>query len=189
MSDEKDLLREIFDFIQAHIEILDATAPKCERKGFSMDKKFVRNSLKELRLCVTTARKHYPKAGNIYSQIPQQGIKKIINNTKQALDTGGELDIEALRQLHDFLNYWKTFKENFEDMYGKKTVKDAQFRAYYVDKKHVEQYSWLHPTNIDENRIMRMYKKYEKAFKKEPDMDFREFIDEYIKENGWESDL
>jgi len=171
MSDEKDLLREIFDFIQAHIEILDATAPKCERKGFSMDKKFVRNSLKELRLCVTTARKHYPKAGNIYSQIPQQGIKKIINNTKQALDTGGELDIEALRQL------------------GKKTVKDAQFRAYYVDKKHVEQYSWLHPTNIDENRIIRMYKKYEKAFKKEPDMDFREFIDEYIKENGWESDL
>ena len=188
MSETTDLLREQFDYIQAHIEILDSTDAACTRKGFSLNKALIREGLKELRLCVTTPRKHYPKAPDIYRQLPPQGVKKIIIDAKLALDSNSPLDIEALRQLHGFLVYHKTYHDSWEDMYGKAAVKIDSFRAYYLSKKQLERDSWLHNVHVDEGRVGRMHAKYVKAFKEDPTLDFRDWIDQYITANGWEAD-
>ena len=80
-------------------------------------KKTLREQLQLIRLCVTTMKKHYPKAPEIHTELVRTGIYRIVSAIQSALNEDRALPTDEVQRLRSFLEFPQQFHDNFADMF------------------------------------------------------------------------
>ena len=101
-------IRRACDFLQTNKEDL-------ARAGIS--KKTLRGQIQLIRLCVTTMKKHYPKASEIHTELTTTGIYKIVSAIQSALNEDRALPTDEVQRLKAWLEFPQRFHDNFADAF------------------------------------------------------------------------
>lgn len=159
---EVETVRSQCDLIQANIKALGQFLPE----------KMIRDAISEWRLCVTTARKHYPKAPVLFAEMERFDLNALLSIIITHPPSHQDLKDYIVR-FHDLLLFPKTYFDNYDDMFpklddeGKPMMRELEYRDFLLAEAHREAETYPeHIINDEQPYVDMAGKKFKKAYKK-----------------------
>ena len=125
----------------------------------SIKEKHLRKCLSLIRLCVTTQKKHYPKAPEIWTEMKASEIPKMLGIIQSEVVQKREPREDDVQRIRAWLEYPQRFHDAYDDMFLPQFMTWEQWMAVEIQKQHAEHTNDEYWTFEWNEKIERRYRK------------------------------